>query len=354
MSSNHRTPRDLRQMVSDSHQDMQEMQDSLAKLRGLKEDDKTEAAMLRSRIDEQSKLIMILKQRADEEIIRAQTLDRVNKELTEFREHADDMLKNEVRKFTQLEHRFHTLATNHEEMIKFKDEYKRVNQELREENARLKNDNARLFSKAVQEKDARILELEKKFATIKQENSNIEAKFRSLQQEMRGKEDTLRQQLREVTESSAAKIRDLQHQVQQTEERLKGATHKLQGQQDRRESLEQEFGSKLTSITKERDELLELAMQRGKLIQKEQSENKRLQRKVEDTEKLMLSMQEKFDRDAASVNANLQVRKLRDELAESESQYAEIQKEFNAYKKHSSNLLKQEKELNERLRHLVG
>lgn len=154
------------------------MQENLAKLKALKEDDKTEAAMLRSRIDEQSRLIMILKQRADEEIIRAQTLDRINKELTDFRENADHMLKNEIRKSTLLENRFHSLASNHEEMIKIKDEYKRVNQELREENTRLKNENARLFSKAIQEKDTRILELEKKFAVLKQENTNMEAKVR--------------------------------------------------------------------------------------------------------------------------------------------------------------------------------
>jgi len=46
-----------------------------------------------------------------------------------------------------------------------------------------------------------------------------------------------------------------------------GATHKLQNQQDSRQSLEQEFNTKLTSLTKERDDLLDLAMQRGKLIQ---------------------------------------------------------------------------------------
>ena len=37
------------------------MKANLEKLRSLSEDDKTEAAMLRSRIDEQSQLIMILK-----------------------------------------------------------------------------------------------------------------------------------------------------------------------------------------------------------------------------------------------------------------------------------------------------
>ncbi|KAK7109428.1 coiled-coil domain-containing protein 89-like [Littorina saxatilis] len=352
--ASHRTPRDLRQMVTESKQDMDEMQESLAKLKSLKADDKTENALLRSRIDEQSRLIMILKQRADEEIVRAQTLDRINNELTDFREHADDMLKNEVRKFTLLENRFYSLASNHEEMIKIKDEYKRVNKELREENARLKSDNARLFSKAIQEKDAQILELEKKFVIVKQENTNMEAKFRKMQQDWRGREEDLKQQLQQITEGSAVQIRDLQHRAHQAEERLKGAVNKLQNQADSRQNTEQELGTKLTSLTKERDELLELAMQRGKLVHKEQNENKRLLKKAEDTEKSMKAMQDKFDRDAAMVNANLQVKKLREELAESATNCAEMEKEFTAYKKHSGNLLKQEKELNERLRHLVG
>ena len=42
--------------------DMGDIQENLRKLRALSEDDKSEAAMLRSRIDEQSQLIMILKQ----------------------------------------------------------------------------------------------------------------------------------------------------------------------------------------------------------------------------------------------------------------------------------------------------
>ena len=42
------------------------MQQNLDKLKNLSHDDKTETAMLRSRIDEQGQLICILKQRADE------------------------------------------------------------------------------------------------------------------------------------------------------------------------------------------------------------------------------------------------------------------------------------------------
>lgn len=46
-----------------------------------------------------------------------------------------------------------------------------------------------------------------------------------------------------------------------------GANHKLQVQQESRAYLEQELQSKVGTLTKERDELLELSMQRGKLIQ---------------------------------------------------------------------------------------
>lgn len=341
-------------MVTESSQDVQDMRDTLKKLRNLKEDDKTELGMLRSRIDEQSRLIMVLKQRADEEIVRAQTLDKMNKELTDFREHADDMLKNEMRKYNILESRFSSLASNHEEMIKIKDEYKRVNQEIREENARLKNENARLFSKAIEEKDARIHELEKKFAVMKEQNNNIEARLRQLQQDWRLREDDLKQQVRQVTESSSSQIKDLQHRLQETEERLKAANHKLQTQQSSRQNKELEMSDKMASLTKERDELLDLAMQRGKLIQREQAENKRMVKKVEEAEKQVRTMQEKFEQEAAAVNANLQVKKLKGELTDVESKYTEMEREFSAFKKHSNNLLKQEKELNERLRHLVG
>ncbi len=59
-----------------------------------------------------------------------------------------------------LDERFSQLASNHEELIKFKDEYKRQNKHLRTENTRLKEENRRLFSKVLEEKDQRVQELE--------------------------------------------------------------------------------------------------------------------------------------------------------------------------------------------------
>ncbi|WAQ93851.1 CCD89-like protein [Mya arenaria] len=210
---------------------------SLSKLKGLSKDDKTENAMLRSRIDEQSQLIMILKNRSDETINKIQTLERINEELTSFRDSAKEQIEHERRKFNLLDGRFNDLASNHEEMIKFKDEYKRVNAELRKENDRLRDENAKLFSKALLEKDEMIHNLEGKLITAKEQCAAIDTKYR---------------------------------------------------------------------------------------------------------------------REAAAVNSNRAVRKLKDELDEAETKKTEVTKEFEAYKKHTTALLKKEKELNERLRHLCG
>lgn len=157
---------------------MSDMQANLAKLKALTTDDKTENAMLRSRVDEQCQLIMSLKQRADDTGGRIQTLERINEELINFRDSAKDQIEHEIRKYNILDARFFDLSSNHEEMIKFKDEYKRVNKELREQNAKLKEDNAKLFSNTIKQKEAKIGDLEHKLVSMRDHYTTIEAKHR--------------------------------------------------------------------------------------------------------------------------------------------------------------------------------
>jgi hypothetical protein len=51
--------------------------------------------------------------------------------MIEFRENAKVMLDGEIRKYNILNSRFDDLASNHQELIRIKDEYKRSNQDLR-------------------------------------------------------------------------------------------------------------------------------------------------------------------------------------------------------------------------------
>ncbi|XP_063421516.1 coiled-coil domain-containing protein 89-like isoform X2 [Mytilus trossulus] len=354
MASNTRNPKEIREMVSDSNKDMSDMQRNLSKLKSLSEDDKTETAMLRSRIDEQSQLIMILKQRADDVSRKSQTLDKINKEMMDFRENAQEMLDGEIRKYNILNARFDDLASNHQELIKIKDEYKRSNQELRIENSRLREENERIFSGAVLEKDKQIAEMERKLSSFKEQYNMLEQKHRQLQQDMKGKEDGLRNEIKTVNENYRTEVKMLQSKLQDSEERLKGANYKLQNQIEGRKSLDVESQHRIQQLTKEKDELLDLAMQRGKIVQREQTENKKLQKRIEDMEKAVQTMEEKFEREATAVNANLQVRRLREEASDAGHKYTEVVKEFEAYRKHSQTLLQREKDLNERLRHLAA
>jgi hypothetical protein len=159
-------------------QDMSDMQRNLSKLKSLSEDDKSENGMLRSRIDEQSQLIMILKQRADDVSRKSQTLEKINKEMIEFRENAKVMLDGEIRKYNMLNSRFDDLASNHQELIKIKDEYKRSNQDLRLESSRLREENERLFSGAIIEKDRQIADLDRKLTNFKDQYNLMEQKHR--------------------------------------------------------------------------------------------------------------------------------------------------------------------------------
>lgn len=144
------------------------MIEELSKLRGLSQDDKTENAMLRSRIEEQCELIMILKNRADEASTQLKTSERIRQSLEEFRQHAQAAINTETKKCEMLDMRFNELAENHQELIKFKDQYKIENERLRQENAKLKDDNEKLFSGALEEKQRMIDELEVRVIKLKE------------------------------------------------------------------------------------------------------------------------------------------------------------------------------------------
>ncbi|CAG5130962.1 unnamed protein product [Candidula unifasciata] len=331
---------------------MTDIQDNINLLKALPEDAVSENIKLRSRIDEQCKLIMILKQRADEGASRICTLEKINEECMEFRDQADAILQTELDKYNLLEGRFNTLASNHEEMIRIKDEYKRVNQELREKNATLKEENNRLFSKAVAEKDTLILELEKKCSSFLERWSGVENKLRQSQIEWQSKEDELKRQITELQTNYSQQTKNLLAQLQNTEEKLKGTEYRLQQQLDCRHSVQEETSQKLQQLSKEKEELLTLITHRGKLVHKEQDENKLLKQRIETMERSVKNMENKFIQEAEAVNVNLRVKRLAEDLQEANYKYSQLVKEFEAFKKHSNDLLKKEKELNDRLRQL--
>lgn len=156
---------------------MDDVYKALEKLRSLSQEERAETGMLRSRIDEQSNLICILKQRADEMLLRCQALEKINAELESLRGAVQAELDNEKKRSSQLEQRFMDLAANHQELIKFKDEYKRQNAVLTEENKRLREENETLFCKELQEKELIILSLTKELKDLAQQHTTLQAEY---------------------------------------------------------------------------------------------------------------------------------------------------------------------------------
>ena len=59
-------------------------------------------------------LISLPLQRADEASVSISTLERINKELENFRDSAQQDMQTQMRKYNMLDSRFNDLATNHQ------------------------------------------------------------------------------------------------------------------------------------------------------------------------------------------------------------------------------------------------
>ncbi|KAL4656627.1 coiled-coil domain-containing protein 89 [Arapaima gigas] len=352
MTSPQRNPNELKKMIRDTKQDMDDVHVALEKLRSLSEEDKSEAAALRSRIDEQSSLICILKRRADEMLQRCQALERINAELEELQEEVQKELEDERKRSSQLEQRFADLAANHQMLIDFKEEYKRQNAQLTEENQRLRDENESLFCQELQEKEAVVLKLT-------QELKDLAEQHKRLEEEYQEKTSGFQVKLKELMSLHQTKEASLQDELQSTQKQLKHAVDMyaeldLQLRQKRGKEImrETELQEKLEALTREKDELQDLSALREKIIEDKDEELKNLERKRQEEEQARVAAEERFEKEAKAVNADLRVKDLQQALGHSEQKYDDLKKDFEAYKKHCTSLLAKEKELNAKLRHI--
>ncbi|XP_077197484.1 coiled-coil domain-containing protein 89 [Paroedura picta] len=324
----------------------------LSKLQGLPEGEKGEKAMLRSRIHEQSQLICILKKRADDNLMRCKALEELNTELEELRMADSLRLENQTRRVQQLEERFMDLAANHEDMIHFKDEHKRQNMQLKEENRRLRQENLSLFSRPLKEKEA---ELDCLTAQYKKLSKDMEALKESHQQEVQRAQRREKELLDAQNKQASAHVEEvssLRRQLEVLEEKHSNVLEQLlRAEQELRDG---DLKATVEQLRQEKDELLTLAMERGKVLQEKQREISQLEKKAEEMEKAKLAAEQRFEMEAAAVDSVLRVRDLQLRLSGAERAYLELRMQFEAYKRHSMDLLTKEKELNTKLRHFMA
>ncbi|XP_035532779.1 coiled-coil domain-containing protein 89 [Morone saxatilis] len=328
------------------------IQKSLEKLRILSTEDTKE--MLRSRIDEQSSLICILKQRADELLLRCQALQKINTELegqvTDYKKEVDSKRKT----IELLERRFMDLAANNKAIIAFMDEYKTQNAHLKLENKQLQSENDTLFSQKLQDKEVFV-------QNLLQEIQQLTEKYTNKENEYREKLAGCQSKLLEQATLHQAKEASLTEQLHETQQQQRGAVKMCKDLKLQLEKAEEEHAldkihltESITSLTKEKDRLLHLSMDRGKAIQEKQEEIQQLETKWKEEKKARAEAEDRFEREAEAVNADEKVKSLKSALEESTTKYVKFQKDFEAFKEHSNNLLVQEKELNKTLRHMIG
>lgn len=155
---------------------MDTIQKSLEKLQCLSAEDSTET--LRSRINEQSSLICLLKKSADELVLQCQTLHKVNIGLEDQVTECQKEVDRERKRAELLENRFMVLADNNRAIISFMDEYKNQNTQLQLENKELQLENETLFSKKLQSKEAYIQNLLQETKQLTEEYTNKEHEYR--------------------------------------------------------------------------------------------------------------------------------------------------------------------------------
>uniref|UniRef100_A0A8C6URL7 Zgc:172182 n=1 Tax=Neogobius melanostomus TaxID=47308 RepID=A0A8C6URL7_9GOBI len=205
----------------------------------------TDIEVLRSRIDEQSTLISILKQRSDELLVRCQALQKINSELEDKITDCHKELDNERMKSETLEKRFMVLASNHEAIIVFKDEYKSHNAELKQRNQELQSENDTLFSKKLQDQEAAVQSIAQELKQLKEKYAQEENNYRYL--------------------IFCQKI----------------FTFKLNGI------------NTIEALCRERDKLLQVSVERGKLIQEKQQELEQMEIKLSEEKKLRTKAEER-------------------------------------------------------------
>ncbi|XP_068560386.1 coiled-coil domain-containing protein 89 isoform X1 [Cebidichthys violaceus] len=386
MATPQRNAENFTKMEGNMTEHMDSIRKSLEKHCSLSTEDATETGMLRSRIDEQSSLICMLKQRADQELLRCQALQQLNADLEGQGTDCQKELDGERKKAELLEKRFMDLAANNQAIIVFMDDYKKQNAQLKLENKQLQSENETLFSQKLHDNEVSVQKLEREIKQLTEKYSNKENEYREKLSRCQSKllEQTTQHQAKHA--SLLNELHDAQQQQREAAEMCNDLKTKLQKAEEEHALRKINLSESITSLAKERDKLLHLSMERGKVIQvieesilflsslksklctdeptasrtncsqiqEKQEEIQQLEIKWKEEKKARAQAEDRFEQEAEAVNAEVKVKLIQSALDESKSKYGMLKEDFEAFKDHSTNLLLRERELNKKLRHMMG
>ncbi|NWI76242.1 CCD89 protein, partial [Dryoscopus gambensis] len=316
--------------------------------------ERSEEALLVSHPEQHHHLISMLKKKEDDTKERCRDLEQLNVELEKLRAEDAAKIKTQTKRIQYLEGRFTDLAKNHEKMIQFKNEHKKRHMQLWEENKRLRQDREALFSQAVREKEAEVLRLAAQARKFSQQLCSLQEKYAYESHRAQEREKELLEAQSQQAGAHALEVDSLKKQLQLLQERHQQAAARA----EQAESQQRAQGSKLQAMLKraheEKEQLLNLAMERGKALQDKEQVIQKLEEKLETVEEAMQRAERCLKKEAAAVDKDLKVQELQRQLERSKQAYNELLLQFDAYRKHSMDLLTKERALNVQLRHFVA
>ncbi|NXN25248.1 CCD89 protein, partial [Nycticryphes semicollaris] len=331
--------------------DMEDLTKGLEELCESPREEKSGKALLHSRLEQQHHLICILKKKADDVHKRCRDLEQLNVELEKLRTEDAEKMKTQTQRIQQLEERFKELANNHEKMIQFKNEHRKQHMQLLEENKRLQQENKVLFSQSVKEKEAEVLQLVVQARKLSQQLDTLQEKCASQSRRAQEREKELLEAQSQQASAYACEVDSLKNQLQRLQEKHQQTVAQLELAESKQRAQGSELQAKLQRANKEKERLLNLAKERGKALQDKQREMEQLGKKLESATKARQRAAKRLVKETAAAENSLKVQELQRQLESSKQAYEQLLLQFNAYRKHSTDLLTKEKALNVKLRH---
>lgn len=308
-------------------------------------EEKREKALLRARLEEQHRLICILKKKTDDARKRYRSLEQLNVELEKLRLEDAVKLKTQTQRIQYLEN----LANNLEKTIYSKDEHKKQNAQLKEENQHMQK-NETVLSQAAKDKEAEMLQLAAQARELSQQLDALHDKCACERSRAQQLEKELLEAQSQQANACILQVDSLRQQLQRLQEEHQEMVEQLEHGESQQKAHDAELQAKLERANEEKEQLLNLARERGKALQEKQQEILQLGRKLEMAERAKWRAERNIVKEVAA-NYDLKVQELQQELKNSQQAYSELSLQFDAYKKHSMDLLSKEKALNVKLRH---
>ncbi|XP_074906673.1 coiled-coil domain-containing protein 89 [Buteo buteo] len=334
--------------------DTEDLTKGLEELRESPEEEKSEKALLHSRLQQQHHLICILKKKADDACKRCRDLEQLNMELEKLRTEDAVKMKTQTQRIQHLEGHIMDLAKNHEKMMQFRDEHRKRHMQLQEENKRLRQ-NEVLFSQTVKEKEAEVLQLVAQARKLSQQLDSLQEKCAYESRRAQEREKELLEAQSQQASAHAWEVDALKNQLQCLQEEHQQTVAQVERAENQQRAQGIELQAKLERANEEKERLLNLVMERGKALQDEQQrEIEQLGKKLEAAEKARQRAGKRLMKEAAAVDNELKVQELQRQLESSKQAYNELSLQFDAYRKHAMDLLTKEKALNVKLRHFIA